>query len=214
MEVKLFLFAVAYLALVLACIVVALVWSTRRKFGFFKTAGVVLATVFLLYAIPFGDHTVGYLYFRHLCDKEAGVKIQRTVPNVEGFWWWPIQDGEIALKYGYAFVEGGVDPQKGRRYEVLDATIVEYKDTTIKSRYAFRSSGIANLSMGIQRGGDEIVDLRTGEKLAEELGFQFRGGWMLRKVLSGSGGSSGYCPTNVDYLKLITTVLKPSQATK
>ena len=123
-----------YVALTIFGVVKALRWAARHGYRWKGKSSALLGVLLIAYAIPFGDHTVGYLYFRHLCEKEAGVKIYRTVSDVEGFWWWPIQSGEMALKYGYAFVEGGVDPKKVRRYEIHGDKVTEYKATEMRSR--------------------------------------------------------------------------------
>jgi hypothetical protein len=67
-----------------------------------------LVVLLVALAIPFGDHLVGWLYFRYLCEREAGERIYRTVDGVEGVrWMWPLADRDTARELGYLFVETG-----------------------------------------------------------------------------------------------------------
>ena len=107
MELMLFVFAIGYLVIVLIGVVVALAWSIRRKLGLLKTIGVVLATLLVIYAIPFGDHTLGEIRKYQLCKEHGGTKIFQVVENVEGFMWAGVggQGNPPYTTYGYAFIE-------------------------------------------------------------------------------------------------------------
>lgn len=182
----------------------------QQKFGMVGKVVGVLSTLFLAFSVPFGDHIIGHVYFSHLCKKEAGTKIYRTVAKVDGLWWWPISSGQMALENGYAFVEGGVDPKKVRRYVITDGVVVEEKNVQMISTYVVRSGEPKEIGWGIIRGKDIIVeDLRSNETLAETTSFQYRGGWLVRALLTGYGGSAAKCHAGLDREKFITTVLQP-----
>jgi hypothetical protein len=205
------LILVAYLAAAIYVVIHVFRWAKQRNLGWKGSGTAVLAVVLVAYAIPFGDHTAGYLYFRHLCDKEAGDKVYRTVTNVRGFWWWPIQSAEMALKYGYSYVEGGVDPHSVSRYEIHGGKVTEQKAIGLGSRYIVRETENRKLFLGVVRGGVPVVDLHTGEKLAERIGFHFRGGWVLRKAFSGSDEQAGSCGSEMDSQAFINSVLQPAK---
>jgi hypothetical protein len=206
----------AYLFLTLFATAWAYRWAKRRGYGGGARITAVLGALLLAYAIPFGDHTVGYVYFSRLCATEAGTKIYRTVRDVGGFWWSPISSGAMALQYGYAFVEGGSDPEKVRRYEVKDGAVIEYKNVRSISEYAVDPVALTGpeKTQFFVRYRRVIAEKATGEKLAEHISFHYRGGWLIRALLAGYGGSAAQCHIGIDPEKLITAVLEPVRERK
>lgn len=221
MELKLFLLVLvvvpAYLLLTLVCMIWAYRWAARRKFEKIGRSAAALAVAFLAFAIPFGDHALGYVHFSQLCEREGGTKIYRTVPKAEGFQWWAISSGQMALQYGYTFVEGGVDVDRVRRYEVKDGTVTEYKNVPSISTYVVDPADRTQpeeRQLGIIRYRRMIADRRTGEMLAEHVSFQYRGGWLIRALLAGFGGFGAKCRPGIDSERFITSVLKPVRGEK
>jgi len=211
MDLMIGLLIAGYLALTAFLMVQVFKWVSRRDLG--RKFGVVAAMGVLLfaYAVPFADHTAGYLYFRHLCDNEAGDKVYRTVSNVKGFWWWPIQSADVAMRNGYSYIEGGADPQSVSRYEIHAGKVTEHKAVKLKSRYIVPATENRDMFLGVVRGMTPVVDLHTGEKLAERIAFHFRGGWATRKIFFGFGEVFGQCGSEPDSPQFIKSVLKPAK---
>jgi hypothetical protein len=184
-----------------------------------------LLVVFLAYAILFGDHTIGHVYFKNLCATESGTKIYRVVPKVDGFWWSAIGDGQIAIQYGYDFVEGGVYRDKADRYIVSGLKINTLKNVKSASRYVVYTKyvnvfGGEEISESKKAGmfvkAEKIIeDTASRERLAVETSFVFRSGWLVRAALSGAFSTVvARCPREPikDFEKFIVTVLKPINA--
>lgn len=209
MELMFGLLLTAYLAFAVLASVLVFRWLNRR--GLSRKSGVAAATGVLLfaYAIPFADHTAGYLYFQHLCDKEAGDKVYRTVSNVKGFWWWPLQSADVAKRYGYTYVEGGADPHRVSRFEIQGDKVTEHPAEKLRSRYIVRGVEKRDLFLGVVRGITPVVDLHSGETLAERVAFHFRGGWATRKIFFGFGEVFGQCGAEPDSSQFIKSVLRP-----
>jgi hypothetical protein len=204
-------FILFYLGITVACVLWALSWAGRRKCGVSRKSAVVVLVLFIAYAIPFGDHTIGYVYFNRLCDSEAGARIYRTASGVEGLLS-PTADGQMARHLGYHFVEEGTDTNNVTRYEIRGDDIVEHKNTSSVSRYILEHRHTDG-KLGVATGKYVISDESTKEELAVYTNFSYRGGWLSRGLLSGYGGISASCPNQVfDFEKFIVAVLKPSQA--
>lgn len=201
---------VLYLVITLACLGWAYRWAAGRKFGIVGKSATLAGVLSLAFAIPFGDHVAGYAYFSHLCRTESGTNIYRTATGVEGLWWSPAT-AQTLRDLGYRFIEGGVDPEKVTRYEARDGSIVVHKDVRTTSRYAFLPGNFEEVGWGIIRGRDWIVrDTRTGETLTETIGFQYRGGWLIRPLVAGFGGIAAKCSVRVDPKALLKSVLRPT----
>lgn len=184
-------------------------WAEERKFGLLGRAGAMFAVFFLTcLVIPLGDHAAGYMYFVHRCDREGGIKIIRTVQNVEGLWWWPA-DGETAQSLGYSYIEGGKNPEKLTRYEVNDGLVAIHPNVRTISRYVFRGLQTEGIELGVVRQRYVIEDVQVNEPLAIATSFQYRGGWLVRALLAGFGGTAAMCHTKIDHKAFVVSVLQP-----
>lgn len=200
------LFAAVYLVVVLIGIVVALVWSMRRGFGFFKTAGVVLAALFLLYAIPFGDHTLGEIKKHQLCKEHGGTKIFQVVENVDGFTWETGRQMQPYETFGYAFVEVRTSQGAVFRYKKLaDGSIEEERTELLQARYLARLTPYEDIGQHHSVAKFTIVDVRDNKVLATRGSVAYHGGWL--------GFGSVTCPEErTDPITFVQQVLKPGKS--
>lgn len=208
MEVALFLFVNFYFVVVLTSIVVAINWSVGRGFGFFKTAGLVLATLFLLYAIPFGDHTLGEIRKHQLCREYGGVKIYVVIENVDGFMW--AQSGRQGdpphTTYGYTFFESSDMGDRIYRYtKQLDGSIDSQIVEKPRSRYVVRSTPYEKIGQQHSVRKFTIVDVHDNKILAAHGFVAFDGGWL--------GFGRTICPEGpFDPVGFVQQVLKPAKS--
>lgn len=210
MELMLFVFAIGYLVIVLIGVVVALMWSIRRKFGFLKTTGVVLATLLIIYAIPFGDHTLGEIKKYQLCREHGGTKIFKMVENVEGFMWARIgeQSKPPYTTYGYNFYETSNPDGRVFRYtKRSDGSVDGQIVNESQARYVVRSDrkeiGAHTIRSFI------IFDKQNNRPLAKHDTVAYRGGWL--------GLGSVVCPYNANEpfqaMNFLSRVLSPRKTT-
>jgi hypothetical protein len=132
-----------YVFIVFGCVMAALGWAWHRKLSAWGVTGAILGVLFVTYAIPFGDHTIGLIKFKRVCEKESGTRIIRTVPGVEGLLS-DDADGEMAQRLGYRFVEKGKNRSDVIRYEVVNDKIVKYEHVQSRSRYFLGRRTIAD----------------------------------------------------------------------
>lgn len=170
--------------------------------------GAVLAVAFVVWAIPYGDHTLGKIEFKILCEKEAGLRIYRTASDVEGFRS-PFASGNTPRQLGYRFVEEVHASGTIMRYTLQnDGRTVEERTSTPISRYVVDQKA-SMIGIQISRSEISIVDLKTNGKLAEYVEFGHHGGWFARQ-LAAMHAYRAICPAEPFSLsKLIRDVLKP-----
>ena len=164
-------------------------WNTR--------AGVGGLLALIMFLIPAGDDLWGRYRVRQLCEAEGGVKIFKTVENVEGFQMQGAGDA-ILRETKYRFIEStwvvvfnGELIEGPARFSLgPTGKVVVEKNIVPKARYAYRRHE-EKLSGHITRNEEEIGDLQTGEILAKEIRFNFPGGWFLRWITGGYGGGGG-----------------------
>ena len=180
MEVRLFLFAVGYLLIILIGLIAVLMWSGRRNYGFLKTAGVVLATLFVIYAVPFGDHTLGEIKKYQLCEEHGGTKIYQAVENVDGFMWAKI--GQAGIPYsthGFAFFEtSNLSGEIFRYAKNPDGSVTEQKIDKSIARYLARSTGYEKIGQHHLIRKFEILDLLENKVIATHGLIAYDGGWL------------------------------------
>lgn len=175
--------------------------------------GGLLALVVIL--IPIADDLWGRYRVKRLCDKEGGVRIFKTVENVEG-----IQmnsaDEVILRATKYQYVEststkaGGSYRIPPSRYSLAPSggVIVE-KNIIPKARYEYQRQE-EERSGHISRYDQLIVDLQTNQILATDTYFGFRGGWASRMLLGwGGGGGAGCGYSHIPETQFMNSVLKP-----
>lgn len=208
MEVAIFLFAIVYLAIILAGVTLAVIWSRRRKMGFFKATGVVLATLFVIYAIPFGDHTLGEIKKQQLCNEYGGGKIYQIAENVDGFLWKTGRESKNYDTFGYSFREVRTLKNEIYRYEKNQEGVFEERRVEVsRARYFVHRLPTENLGPHHYLSKFVIMDLRQNKILASYGSVSYHGGWL--------GFGSRGCPAMVfDQISFIKTVLKLEKPTQ
>lgn len=204
MEVALVLFAIVYLAIILAGIVVALIWSRRRRYGLIKTTGVVLATLVIIYAVPFGDVTWGEVKKAQLCKEFGGTKIYQDVEDVDGFMWWESGGpGKPYTTHGYAFLEASNLKGEIFRYtKGADGTVDEHRVESSQARYVVRQYPHEKLGGHHSISKFVIIDRKENKILASNAHVAFDQGWM--------GFGSVVCPNErFNHIDFIHQVLRP-----
>jgi hypothetical protein len=197
-----------YFGLGIALMFVAYRRMAKQKRSWRTRIGVVVAIGFVVWAIPYGDHTLGKIEFKMHCAREAGLRIYRTVSGVEGFRS-PFASGNTPRQLGYNFVEEMQSNGKITRHTLQNdgRTITEAVQIPI-SRYAVdRKSSM--IGVQISRGEYSIIDLKTNEKLAEYVQFGHLGGWFARQLAAMHAYRSVCPPEAFSLSKLIRDVLRP-----
>jgi hypothetical protein len=172
--------------------------------------GAVLTVAFVVWAIPYGDHTLGKIEFKILCGKEAGLRIYRSVSDVEGYRSpWVSNDSPKA--HGYVFAEQINRDGTVTRYTLRsNGTVTEERGAKPVSRYVLDRRQIA-INSQITRSEYFIVDSKTNEKLAERVGFGHHGGWLPRQ-LAAMHTYHAACPSEPFSMgRFLREVLMPKQ---
>lgn len=195
-----------YFGLGIALMFVAYRWMAKRGRSWRARIAVVLAIGFVLWAIPYGDHTLGKIEFRTLCEKDIGLRIYRKESNVEGYRS-PSGTRNTPLEEGYRFFEKMNPDGTVTRYTLQgDKRVIEERDVTPTSRYLVdRKRSVINAQ--ITRSETFVVDVTNNEKLAEYVSYAHHGGWFARQ-LAAMHAYSAVCPPKPFYL-VARDVLKP-----
>jgi hypothetical protein len=135
------------------CIALA-VWVGRKfikKALPLKIAGG--AAVFLIIlVIPIADEIAGRIYFNHLCETKAGVKVYQTIELPAEYW---NEDGKPKFYVNW-------DTGLGKKYPLI-----------------YTKGAIASL-FHVGNAGYKFVDRQSDEVLGEVVNFRYGGGWLLR----------------------------------
>lgn len=183
----------------------ALWWSKFWGYGKVGTTICVLGVLFVLYAIPFGDHTIGEIRKNELCKEFGGIQINRVVENVDGFMWGPVRESPPYQTFGYSFYES--DTKEGgifRYTRRADGVVFEEKVGSSLAQYLVRGLPVEKLGDHHTIRKFEIVDRHTNEILASHGTVAYKGGWL------GVFGTEA-CPSRFDRVKFIHSVLKPGK---
>jgi hypothetical protein len=159
-----------------------------------RTAKYFVIALFVL--VPTWDVIPGKIYFNHLCEREAGLKIYKVVNDVEGFRVYPgaaESEPDALKKYGYKFQEKGSG--NGFVRFTLDAQgkVVEQKITESIARYAVDATDWMPLAWGVKKSEVYIFDQQTKERLAVITSFSAGGSWIIRMLFDGAPSGAGYC---------------------
>jgi hypothetical protein len=198
---------IAYFAIGAAIALIAYRGMRERKQSLSARVAVVSVIAFIVWVIPYGDHTWGKIHFKWLCGQDAGVRVFRTAMDVEGFRSLS-GSANTPLQLGYKFFEKINSDGTITRYEVQDnGQVAERRAVIPLSRYLINRKEM-NLSVQIIRIEDVIVDLKTNERLAESVEYGHRGGWLVRQF----GAMHAYrltCPSEpVNFGKVMREVLR------
>ena len=148
------------------------IWVSKRfiKKGLPLKITVGLIVFLIVLIIPIADEIAGRIYFNHLCETEAGVKVYQKIELPADCW---EEDGRPI------FYDGNTLPLD--KYAKAGAT----------------SGGIEKLHMfGIQEFGTIFVKEDSGSPISTVSGFRYWGGWLIRNfaphntAISCGGGKS------------------------
>lgn len=196
--------------------VVAYIWLARfvaRRIQN-RTAKYLVIALFVL--IPTWDLIPGKLYFNHLCENEAGLKIYKAVEGVEGYRVYPLASGLIwqALeKYGYKYVEIGSGNQFYRYALDSRGQVIRQEISEPMARYAV---GIAIKPMlwNVKKVEEFVSDQQTKEMLSVRTTFSAQGNWLqviFKPYLGGAASCQKVLPTSKD---LYLNTLKPAKSAR
>jgi hypothetical protein len=172
----------------------------------------------VLVLIPTADAVYGRIKLKEICAKEMGLRVYRSVENVEGFTDGKHRPLDFWIKRdGYKFVEGETQGGKPARLSIRpDGAIVLEENVVPKSRYFFyQESGDIGTRYGYGR--YVVKDMQSGEILGTETGIGFSGGWveqLVGRIADSGPGSVARCNSGNpgDRVEsLVTSVLKPAK---
>ena len=178
--------------------------------------GAAFALGFVVWAIPYGDHTVGKIYFNRLCNEEGGERIARTVEGVDGYMSVFGVPSRRPEDRGYRFYEDTVD-KKGMTTRAMvnpDGSFVIEKNVAPISRYIVKWNRTSD-NVQIERITTTIEDRVSGETLARRTAFLHRGGWLMRSLeaMNAYGASCPPGPTDAGAtISLIKKVLRATSS--
>ena len=149
-------------------------WERKRiKWG----VRIAVALAFIL--IPTGDWIAGRIYFNHLCETEAGVKVYQTIELPDEYW---NEDGTPKF----------YDENNGNFYlnwdELVDAEM-------IKTNKIFNIVEMRSI----------LQEKSSGKIIREKVWFGFKGGWIkiyFSPTLSGSNCGRSVASTLSEYAEL------------
>ena len=198
-------------------VLVLYIWIWKKVFGRIQPVwGKALAFV-LAILIPTGDAIYGRIVLNQMCEAEGGLRVYKTIENVDGFFESRGPNERMVRELGFEFSEG---PDADRRKTVNRLTIdtsgkvILEKNVERKSTYQLRAIE-GDSSMQFVRYGI-VVESNDGlDVLGQFLDVNYAGGWMER-ALNGFyayRGSVGTCSLNPVFykreLELIAATLKP-----
>lgn len=201
--------------LLVLAVYVGVAWYVVKALSSKKSKYIVIA-VFVL--IPTWDVVPGWLYLQHLCQAEGGVKIYRSVENVDGFLdkSQNMLGRDAVMKYGYKFMEGGEGGPQLYRYSIdQNGKLQREKIDEPTSKYGVQSTD-HRLLFNITKYEHTIVDLQTQEKLAVSVKLYRAGNW-LQKIAKPLLGGGAACPSQhitLTYKLFYLDTLKPTKSTK
>lgn len=161
---------------------VQLVWFICKKTPTIWAKALVLLVAVLAVS---ADAIYGRKKLEQMCEQKSGLKIYKTVDNVEGVdlrYWKPEADWIKNSKY--KFIETDAFTSLGRvdrRSVQSDGTILEEKDVLSKSTYKIRTKSIKKFSNYYISNTIMIVS-NNQSIVAEASVFGYYGGWVERFI--------------------------------
>jgi hypothetical protein len=128
-----------------------------------------LAVFLIMLLLPVLDEIAGRIYFNHLCETEAGVKVYQTIELPAEYW---DENGKPKFYKGasnndvpsYAFKRLGIDIE------------AEWKEKT--------------RLLHVSQFGTVVNEKKSGKKYSEVVGFGYKGGWIMRELTPHPSGLS------------------------
>lgn len=194
--------------------VVAYIWLARFVARRIENRAVKYTVIAVFILIPTWDVIPGKLYFNHLCENEAGLKIYKTVEGVEGYRVYPLGSGlgwGLFKKYGYKYEERGSGNEFARYTVDANGKVIEQKITESMARYAVEGV-LTQLRWNVTKAEIFVFDQRTKERLAVWKKFYGNKSWLLASLDFPYGVD--YCPkAPASENDLILLTLKPVKST-
>lgn len=172
---------------VAGCLIVS-IWVGQKNAKKSRLRGFIIGITILVISLPlpFVDEIAGSIYFNHLCETEAGVKVYQTIELPAEYW---DEDGKPN------FYDGNTLPDK------------EFIDAGVKAR------AVEELKVfGIQKFGTVFSDKNNDYEISEVLGFRYWGGWLVRNFSPHNTAIS--CGGGKAYDELVEKQFKPVGAEK
>ena len=171
------------------CIALAILVAKKlikRSLPLKITGGLTVFLIILL--LPVSDEIAGRIYFHHLCETEAGVKVYQQIELPAEYW---DEDGNPKFYKGvnnndnpsYAFERLGID---------IDGEWVEKKRL-----------------LHVSQSGTVIKEKKSGKKYSEVVRFGYQGGWIMRELTPHPRGLS--CGDSSLYDKLVQQQFIPAK---
>ena len=169
-----------------------------------KVVGPILLVVL---TFPLWDVLVTAVRAKPLCEKEAGIKVFRTVQadSVRDYTLTP-----AALAHGFRIAESYGPGNHKYRYSIRDGKIVEERIEEFLTRYSYSGRPDTTAAPGIRRHTSEIVDEQINEILSKSVDFSVDHGW-FEAVVGGVFGleSNPWSCGRSDYEQLLFRTVLP-----
>ena len=140
------------------------VWAGKKyvKTGLLLKIVISLLIFLFLLVLPISDEIAGQIYFYHLCETKAGVKVYQTIELPDEYW---NADGTPTFYMNW-------DENLGTKYPLI------YEKESFSPMFH------------IDNAGYKFVDRQFGEILGEVIDFRYWGGWLTRKLSTSNTSSS------------------------
>lgn len=164
--------------------------------------------------IPTADAVYGRIQLQEFCDARGGVRIFRTVEDVDGLFS-NLLDESLIRRFGYTYVETP-DRRVGtyvRYVRQMSGQIEKEKALDLRSKYELRFAS-GNPQDNYMIDAITVVSRDTNEVLGEVLLYNYSGGWVERLVANVFAGraTAGTCDLNDSIVAaetLVSATLKP-----
>ena len=195
---------------IVASIVAALYRASRRRNVPRPIKWAVVGPIMLVVlTIPLWDVLVTAVRAKPLCEKEAGIKIFKTV-RADAIRNWTLTPAAIA--HGFRITESYGPGNHKYRYSMRDGDVAEDRIEDFTTRYSFSGLPGTAAAPGIRRYTAEIVDEQNNEVLSRIVDFTVDHGWFEAVVGSALGleSSGGWSCGRIDYDEMIFKTIFPA----
>jgi len=155
-----------------------------------------VAAFLVVFLLPFADSIAGRIYFNHLCNTEAGVKVYQTVELPAEYW---DEQGKAR------FYVNRYDHDK-LRYIFPDKTMVDAP----RFQYTWVTKPYSEF-FHIEKDVLQIADRQQNSMVGEYFLFRYWGGWVVRSFSPHISGAS--CETK-DLDNWSLNIFKPAASTR
>lgn len=151
--------------------------------------------------IPSADAIYGRIKLKHMCEVEAGLKVNRVVGHVEGFM---SNNRDYWIKeHGFQFAEDYPINGTVTRYSKQGEQIIREDHVPPKSHFRLTLRHLDEKET-YSRSQYLIEEISTGEVLATQTQIGFNGGWAEKLITAFSDG--GVNPTWCEYTDFLNPI--------